>query len=219
VKLFKSLYHWLDDRLGLDHFLKINLLNKTVPNKINFGFCFGGISFFLFIMIFVTGCFMTMYYIPSIDHANDSVDYLMYEVPMGSTVRSIHYWSANLIIVTMLLHMVRVFIYGAYKKPKELNWMTGVLLFCLTLASAFTGQLLPWDQKGFWVTKVGTNIIRSTPLFGEYLYRVLIGSQIIGSLTLVRFYSIHIIFLPMLTVLLMLGHFMMIRRHGVSFDL
>jgi menaquinol-cytochrome c reductase cytochrome b subunit len=219
VRRLRSCYRWLDDRLGIDDALGKSVLHRTVPRQANFSFCFGGLSFLLFVLLFVTGCFMTLYYVPSVDHAHDSVDFMMYEVSLGAVVRSAHHWSASLIVVTLVIHMARVFVYGAYKRPRELNWMTGVALLGLTLASAFTGHLLPWDQKGYWATKVGAHIVRSTPWLGEYLYAILLGGPEIGAVTLVRFYALHVIFLPITTVCLLLAHFWMIRRHGIKYDL
>jgi quinol-cytochrome oxidoreductase complex cytochrome b subunit len=109
-----------------------------------------------------------------------------------------------------------VFIYGAYKKPRELNWITGVLLFSLVLAFGFTGYLLPWDQKAYWATKVGTSMVRTVPFVGEYVLKIMRGGDELAALTLLRFYSLHVIFLPTVFVCLLIGHFFMIRKHGVS---
>ena len=144
--------------------------------------------FFLFVMLAVTGYFMTLYCVPSPEQAYDAVDYLTYEVPLGYVVRGVHHWSANLMIVTIIIHMIRVFVYGAYKNPREINWMTGVCLFCLVMAFGFTGYLLPWDQKAYWATKVGTSIMGSVPLVGEYALRLMRGGENLGALTMTRFY-------------------------------
>lgn len=216
VKLFKRIDDWLDERLGFREPVARNILDKPVPKGFDLSFCFGGISFFLFLMLATTGCFLTLYYVPSPDHAYDTVDYITYEVAMGSVVRGVHYWSANIMVVTIFIHMIRVFVSGAYKKPKELNWITGVFLLGLTLAFAFTGYLLPWDQKAYWATNVGVSIVRTIPFVGEYAFRALVGGPDIGAMTLVRFYSIHVMFLPLATVLFLVGHFVMIRKHGIS---
>jgi len=216
VNAFKRIYFWVDERVQMHEYLKKNILDKPVPRGLNLSFCFGGISFFLFLMLAATGYFMTIYYVPSPEQAYDAVYYITYEIPMGRIVRGVHYWSANLIMVTMFLHMMRVFIYGSYKKPRELNWMTGVLLFLLVLASGFTGYLLPWDQKAYWATKVGTSIMGTVPFVGNYLMRIMRGGEQLGALTLVRFYALHVMFLPTATAGLLLGHFFMIRKQGVS---
>lgn len=216
MKVFKSVYQWIDERAGMHHYIKREILDKPVPKGLNLSFCFGGITFFLFLMLAASGYFMTIYYVPSPDQAYQTVDYITHEVSLGYVVRGVHYWAANLMIVTVLLHMIRVFIYGAYKKPRELNWITGVLLLLLVLAFGFTGYLLPWDQKAFWATNVGTSIVGTVPFVGEYVMKIVRGGTELGALTLLRFYSLHVIFLPMVSVILLLGHFFMIRKHGVS---
>jgi menaquinol-cytochrome c reductase cytochrome b subunit len=135
---------------------------------------------------------------------------------MGQIIRGVHHWSGNLMMVTIFLHMLRVFIYGAYKKPREINWMSGVGLFCLVMGFGFTGYLLPWDQKAYWATKVGTSIMGTVPVVGDYSLRLLRGGPDLGALTLTRFYTLHVLFLPILTVILLLAHFVMIRKQGIS---
>jgi quinol-cytochrome oxidoreductase complex cytochrome b subunit len=219
VKIFQRIFDWMDERAKLHQYVKKNILDKPVPQGINFTFCFGGISFFLYVMLAVTGYSMTIYYVPSPGQAYNTVDYITHEIPMGSIIRNVHYWSANLLIATLSLHMLRVFVYGAYKKPREINWMTGVLLLMLILASGFTGSLLPWDQKAYWATKVGTSIMGTVPFAGQYLLKITRGGTDLGAMTLVRFYALHVMFLPLATVMLLVGHFFMIRRHGVSVPL
>jgi quinol-cytochrome oxidoreductase complex cytochrome b subunit len=214
--MFKRIYYWIDERLEMHDYIKKDILDKPIPKGLNLSYCFGGITFFFFVMLAVTGYFMTIYYVPTPDQAYDAVDYLTYEVSMGDIVRGVHHWSANLIFVTIFIHMIRVYIYGAYKKPREINWITGVLLFSVVMAFGFTGYLLPWDQKAYWATKVGTSIMGTVPLVGEYVLKITRGGTKLGALTLVRFYSLHVIFLPIATVILLMGHFLMIRRQGIS---
>jgi quinol-cytochrome oxidoreductase complex cytochrome b subunit len=219
VKLFNRIFSWIDERVEVRDDIKTAILDRPVPKGLNVSFCFGGITFFLFLMLAATGYFMTIYYVPSPDHAYQTVDYITYEISMGSVIRSAHYWSANLMVATVFLHMMRVFVYGAYKKPREINWMTGVLLFSMILAFSYTGYLLPWDQKAYWATNVGTSIIRTIPFIGEYASKIILGGPNLGVMTLVRFYSIHVIFLPTVTVLLLIGHLFMIRKNGISLPL
>ena len=214
--MFKRLYFWIDERLDIHDYIKKDILDKPIPKGINLTYCFGGITFFLFMMLAATGFFMAVYYVPSPEQAYDAVDYMTYEVSMGGIVRGVHHWAANLMIVTIFLHMLRVVIYGAYKKPREINWLTGVLLFSLVLAFGFTGYLLPWDQKAYWATKVGTSIMGTIPGAGEYLEMITRGGTKLGALTLARFYALHVIFLPIGTVCLLIGHFLMIRRQGIA---
>lgn len=216
MKLLKRFGAWIDARVEMNDTIKKEILDKAVPKGLNLSFCFGGITFFLFLMLAATGYFMALYYVPSPEQAYSSVYYINAEIPMGRLVRSVHHWSANIMIVTIFLHSIRVFIYGAYKKPRELNWITGVLLLILVLAFGFTGYLLPWDQKAYWATKVGTSIMGNIPLVGEYMLKITRGGEELGALTLVRFYALHVMFLPLATACLLVGHFFMIRKQGVS---
>ena len=216
MNVLKRIYFWADERLEMHEILKKDVLDKPIPKGLNISYCFGGITFFLFVMLAVTGYFMTLYYVPSPEQAYDAVDYLTYEVPLGYVVRGVHHWSANLMIVTICIHMIRVFVYGAYKNPREINWMTGVCLFCLVMAFGFTGYLLPWDQKAYWATKVGTSIMGSVPVVGEYALRLMRGGNNLGALTMTRFYSLHVLFLPAATFIFLVGHFVMIRKQGIS---
>lgn len=216
MKLLERICAWIDDRVELRDVIKKVILDKPVPKGLNLSFCFGGITFFLFLMLAATGYFMALYYVPSPEQAYNSVDYIGNEVAMGRLVRSIHHWSANLMIVTIFLHSIRVLIYGAYKKPRELNWITGVLLLFIVLAFGFTGYLLPWDQKAYWATKVGSSIMGTVPLVGQSILKITRGGEELGALTLVRFYALHVMFLPLATAFLLVGHFFMIRKQGVS---
>ena len=216
VKVFKRIYDWIDERVEMHDYIQKEILDKPVPRGLNLSFCFGGITFFLFLMLAATGYFMTIYYVPFPEHAYGSVYYMTYEIPMGRIVRGVHFWSANLMMITLFLHMIRVYIYGAYKKPRELNWITGVLLLLLVLAFGFTGYLLPWDQKSYWATRVGTSILGTVPFVGDYALKIMRGGEDLGILTLVRFHSLHVVFLPTITIGLLIGHFFMVRKHGVS---
>ena len=216
IAVLKRIYFWIDERLDVHDYVKKDILDKPIPKGLNLTYCFGGITFFLFLMLAATGFFMAIYYIPSPLQAYDSVDFLTYEISMGSIVRGVHHWSANLMVITITLHMIRVFVYGAYKKPRELNWITGVLLFSLVMGFSFTGYLLPWDQKAYWATKVGTSIMGTVPVAGDYALRIMRGGTKLGALTLARFYALHVIFLPIATICLLIGHFLMIRRQGIA---
>jgi len=216
MNVLKHIYFWVDERLEMHDYIKKDILDKPIPKGLNLAYCFGGITFFLFVMLAVTGYFMTLYYVPSPTQAYDAVDYLTFEVPMGQVIRGVHHWSANLMMVTIFLHMIRVFIYGAYKKPREINWMSGVCLFCLVMGFGFTGYLLPWDQKAYWATKVGTSVIGTVPMVGDYAMRIMRGGSDLGALTLTRFYTLHVLFLPLGTVIFMIAHFVMIRKQGIS---
>ena len=216
MKVFKHIYDWIDERVEMGDVIKKQIIDKPVPRGLNLSFCLGGITFFLFLMLAATGYFMTLYYVPSPEQAYAAVNYISDEIFLGRIVRGVHSWSANLMMVTIFLHTIRVYAYGAYKKPRELNWITGVLLLFLIMAFGFTGYLLPWDQKAYWATKVGTSIIGTVPFVGPYALKIMRGGEELGAMTLVRFYALHVMFLPLATACLLVGHFLMIRKQGVT---
>jgi quinol-cytochrome oxidoreductase complex cytochrome b subunit len=206
---------WLEERLGLRQVAR-RILARPVPEGVTWFHCFGGLTFFTFIVLVVTGIILAFYYVPSPDHARASVAWIDSSLPFGSLVRNLHRWSAYAMIVLVFLHMVRVFVHGAYRKPRELSWVVGVLMLLLVLALGFTGYLLPWDQKGYWATNVGINIAGSVPLAGPYLADLLRGGQQLGALTLLRFYALHVFVLPLLLGVGLVAHFAMIRKQGIS---
>jgi quinol-cytochrome oxidoreductase complex cytochrome b subunit len=207
---------WLDERfdvrIPLEAFLK-----KPVPkHAIRWYFCLGGITFALFLIQGVTGILLSLYYRPTPEQAYESILFIMNNVRFGWLIRSIHSWSSTLMIAFCVAHMLRVFITGAYKKPRELNWVAGVFLLLLTLAFGFTGYLLPWDQKALWGSTVGSEILGIIPLIGGWLLGLLRGGLEITGLTLTRFYGIHMLVLPVLAFIFLAAHFIIIRRQGIS---
>ena len=208
-------FDFINARLGFTNRHR-RVLSKPVPEGLNYLTCFGGITFTLFVMQVLTGLLLSLYYTPSDADAYRSIQRLQLEVPLGRLLRSVHYWSANLMVVTIVLHMLRVFVAGAYKKPRELNWVAGSLLLVLTLGFGFTGYLLPWDQKAYWATVVGTNMLGSVPFIGPSLASVLRGGIEVTGQTLLRFYSMHILWLPLFTAFFLWVHFHIIRKLGVS---
>jgi len=158
----------------------------------------------------------TFYYDPSSEGAYNSVDYITYQLPLGWLVRGIHHYGASAIIILVVLHMLRTYFFSAYKRPREINWLTGVLMLIITLSFGFTGYLLPWDQKGYWATKVGTEIAGSVPLIGEWIMRFMRGGEILGQATLTRFYSTHIMILPATIGVLVAIHIYQLRFHGMA---
>jgi quinol-cytochrome oxidoreductase complex cytochrome b subunit len=206
---------YLNTRMGLSSRHQ-RVMDKPVPGWINYFYCFGGITFTLFIVQLLTGLLLSMHYTPSEADAYLSIQRLSQTVPLGGLLRSVHRWAANLMVVMVLLHMIRVFITGSYKNPRELTWVAGSLLFLMTLAFGFTGYLLPWDQKAYWATVVGTNMLGSVPLLGpQFASFVRGGSEVTGQ-TLLRFYSMHMLWLPILTALFLWVHFHIIRKVGIS---
>ena len=182
--------------------------------KVSYTLCLGGLSFFLFILLTVTGIFLMFFYRPTVTEAYANVQSLETAVTFGSLVRNMHRWAAHLMVLSVFLHMSRVFYHGAYKSPREFNWVIGIILLTLTLLLSFTGYLLPWDQLSLWAVTVGTNMMGYTPVFGPQVKYVLLGSKEIGSETLLRWYVLHVLMLPFVIVIFMAVHFWRVRKDG-----
>lgn len=213
--MISSTVDWLDDRLGVREFLD-KQAGRRVGKHVNFFYCLGGLTFFFFLLQVLTGMLLALYYVASPSEAHASVEYVQKEVSFGWLVRGLHYWGANGMVVMAGAHMLRVFFTGSYKPPRELNWVAGVLLLAVTLAFSFTGYLLPWDQKAYWATQLGTSLIGSVPLIGEFLLRLVRGGAEVSGVTLARFYAAHSLILPVVTLVLLGAHFLMVRRQGIS---
>ena len=215
IPLPKRLSAWVDNRYQVSDFLK-PILSKPVPEwQRRWWYCLGGLTFFFFIVQGMTGIMLAFYYKPTPAEAYASIQFIENEVLLGSAVRMIHHWSANAMIVLAVAHMLRVFIMGAYKPPRELNWVSGVVLGAMTLLFGFTGYLLPWDQRAYWATTVGTEIAGSIPVIGELALVFLRAGWNITSLTLSRFFALHVLILPLITVTTMGMHFIMVRKQGI----
>ena len=212
--MLKKLFTWLDERLGLDVMYKA-VLDRPEP-KGNWWNTLGSASMFLFVMQGLTGIFLSVYYTPSPDHAYDSIQYIMNGVAFGWLIRGIHHWGASLMVVLVFIHMIRVFVTASYKYPRELTWLIGVGLLLCTLGMGFTGYLLPWNQKAYWATTVGTSIAGSVPWIGPFILKVLRGGPDLSALTLGRFFAAHIWMLPAALAGLMGAHLFLIIRHGES---
>jgi quinol-cytochrome oxidoreductase complex cytochrome b subunit len=182
--------------------------------KLSYTLCLGGLSFFLFIVLTITGIYLMFFYRPSVDFVYQDVQALQTQVSFGLLVRNLHRWSAHLMVITVFLHMARVFYTGAYKPPREFNWVVGVILLLLTLLLAFTGYLLPWDQLAVWAVTVGTSMMQNSPVVGDQVQFALLGGPVIGAPTLVRWYTLHVLFLPFILVLFIAIHFWRIRKDG-----
>jgi len=182
--------------------------------RYTYTFCLGGISFFLFLALTVTGVYLMFFYVPSITRAFQDIQVIENSVAFGSLMRNVHRWAAHLMVLTVFLHMIRVFYHGAYKPPREFNWAIGsILLFC-TLWLSFTGYLLPWDQIAFWAITVGTQMATYAPLIPGESSFVLLGGIEVGQGTLIRFYVMHVIAFPLITAILLVVHFWRIRKDG-----
>jgi quinol-cytochrome oxidoreductase complex cytochrome b subunit len=182
--------------------------------KITHTYCLGGLSFFLFLGLTVTGVLLMFYYVPSVERAYSDIAALETNVQYGSLIRNMHRWMAHGMVLTVLLHMMRVFYTGAYKPPREFNWVVGVILLILTLLLSFTGYLLPWDQLALWAITVGTNMVGSAPVLGDSVVFVMRGGFEVGPNALIRFYTLHVIGLPLVAAIFMAVHFWRIRRDG-----
>jgi quinol-cytochrome oxidoreductase complex cytochrome b subunit len=212
--MWKKLFAWLDERLGLMDLYK-NVLDRPEP-KGNWWNTLGSASLFLFLLQGVTGIFLAVYYTPSPDHAYDSIQYIMNQVAFGWLVRGIHHWGSSLMVLVVFIHMIRVFVTASYKYPRELTWLIGVGLLLLTLGMGFTGYLLPWNQQAFWATTVGTSIAGSVPFVGDFILKALRGGTDLSALTLSRFFAAHIWMFPALLALLIGAHVYLIIKHGES---
>jgi ubiquinol-cytochrome c reductase cytochrome b subunit len=207
-------FDWLDDRTGFRAGRK-HLLDEPLPGGTGWWFVTGSILLFLLAVQFLTGIVLTMYYVPAPEHAYDSVRYIMDTLPFGALLRGLHFFGASFIVVAAVVHMLRVVLFGSYKKPREVTWITGVVLLLVILAFSLSGYLLPWDQKAYWATTVTINIARSGPL-GDYVGGLLRGGADLGALTLLRWYTAHVILLPAALVGFVVAHVYLMRRHGIS---
>lgn len=205
---------WVDERLGLTGVYNL-IFDRKVP-KVNWWFTLGSATLFLFFLQIVTGVFLTVYYVPSPDHAYDSIQYIMNGVTFGWLIRGIHHWGASLMVVFVFAHMLRTFFMAAYKFPREITWFTGVFLLLSTVGMGFTGYLLPWNQRAYWATTVGTEIAGTMPLVGGFIERVLRGGNDLSAVTLARFFAVHIWFFPAVIAGLLAIHLYLVIRIGIS---
>ena len=182
--------------------------------RLRFTWCMGGITFLLFLIETVTGIILMFYYRPTGEYAYHDMKYLQFDVPFGMIMRNMHRWGAHAMVIAVWLHMFRVFMTGSYKPPREFNWVIGVLLLVVTFLLSFTGYLLPWDQLAYWAITVGTQIGGAAPIVGPKVDFLLKGGKEIGQPTLIRFYTLHVIFLPLIAAFLMAVHFWRIRKDG-----
>jgi cytochrome b6 len=210
-----NVYDWFQERLEIQA-IADDITSKYVPPHVNIFYCLGGITLTCFIVQVATGFAMTFYYRPTVTEAFASVDFIMTEVNFGWLIRSVHRWSASMMVLNMILHVCRVYLTGGFKKPRELTWVTGVALASVTVSFGVTGYSLPWDQVGYWACKIVTGVPDAVPIVGGLLVQVLRGGVSVGQSTLTRFYSAHTFVLPVVAVALMLTHFVMIRKQGIS---
>jgi quinol-cytochrome oxidoreductase complex cytochrome b subunit len=206
--------NWLDERLSWRQVWSAIFLRK-IP-KVNWLYTLGSASLFVAITQIVTGILLTIYYVPTPDHAYDSVQYITTQLPAGWFIRGLHHWGASAMVVLVVLHLLRVVYYGAYKFPREVTWLTGVFLLLVVIGFGFTGYLLPWDQKAYWATTVGTRIAATPPLIGQWILLVMRGGEELSAVTLARFFGVHVWVLPAALLALLTIHLYLVIRIGIS---
>lgn len=214
IRFLGLLYGPIDRRLPIDQAFR-KALSYRLPPHVTWRHALGGITYLLFIVLVITGVLLSFYYRPSPQEAYPSIQYIVSEVPMGWLVRDLHVWSANLIVVALLAHMARVFFAGAYKPPRETNWVAGLLLLFVVLAFGATGYLLPWDQWAYWTVTEVLGTLSRAPVLG-LAAAVLRGDAIVSGATLSRFFALHVIVFPWIAFALILFHFSLVRRHGIA---
>src|SRR6266496_5660547 len=219
MSMMQQLVDWVDERVdlsGLRHFVA----EKGVPvHAQKVWYYLGGLTLFLFVVQVFTGILLLLYYRPSAAEAYESVEFIVTRVPFGWLIRNIHSWSANLLIAAVFAHFFSVFLLKSYRKPRELTWVSGMLLLFLMLAFGFSGYLLPWNELSFFATKVGTGIAGAVPLVGRFTMRLLRGGDDVTGATLSRFYGLHVAVLPAVTTALVALHLLFVQRQGMSVPL
>jgi quinol-cytochrome oxidoreductase complex cytochrome b subunit len=211
--MHNKIIEWLEHRTGIQTAVK-DFLYEDIPASSGWHQVIGSMAVFFFIIQVFTGSLLAFNYAPTPGEAYNSVKYIMTELTGGSLIRGLHHWGASMMLIIVVLHMLQVFLYGAYKKPREATWMMGVVLLLITLAFGLTGYLLPWDNRAYWGTVVTTQIAGQAPIAGPYLTRLLGGS--VGNVTFSRFYALHTVLLPPLTMILIGIHIYLVRKHGVT---
>ncbi|HVO54953.1 MAG TPA: cytochrome b N-terminal domain-containing protein [Solirubrobacterales bacterium] len=206
---------WVDQRTGASGFLT-GMLYRKVPKGTNWFYTLGSATLFAFIVQAVTGVFLAMFYTPSATQAYASISHINNDVPLGQFVHGMHKWGASVMVILIFVHMGRTFFFGAYKYPRELNWVIGVVLLILTMTMAFTGYLLPFDQRSYWASIVGININGTGPIVGPYLSDFLRAGPELGATTLARFYAIHMLLVPGAIIALIGAHMYLVVKLGTT---
>jgi len=211
--MLERIARWIDDRWPMRAVLRLGR-DEEIAGGASFAYTIGSATLAVFVLQVVTGIWQLFYYVPTVDHAYDSLSYLRDQVPFGWLIHGLHYWGAAAMVVLVGLHLVRVFFWAAYKHPRQLTWLVGVALLLLTAALSFTGAPLPWDERGYWAAEVGTSIAGTVPFAGEMVKRLMLGGDAMGQLTLSRFFILHAAILPGAVMLLVLVHLVAFRKFG-----
>jgi cytochrome b6 len=211
-----SVRTWLEERMPMGAAIEV-LRHKTVPqHRFSIWYFFGGIALFFFTVQVVTGALLLLYYRPSSTEAYESVAFIMTRVPFGWLIRSIHAWAANLMMVAVFAHLFSIVFLHAYRRPREVTWITGLLAFFLTFAFGFSGYLLPWNELAFFATRVGTDMPAAIPVIGDFMVRMMRGGEHVTGGTLTRFYGLHVAILPAIAGALVGLHVLLVQQHGMS---
>lgn len=215
----ETLKLWLDERLGTDALAKMAHKKEVPIHRHEIWYYFGGMTLFLFVVQVATGIMLLLYYRPSAENAFESVQFIITEVQFGWLIRSVHSWSANLLIAALFVHMFSVYFLKAYRSPREITWLSGAVLLFIALGFGFSGYLLPWNKLAYSATKVGTEIAGVVPVVGRFLVRFLRGGDDVTGATLTRFFGFHVAVLPAMTTALLAIHVLLVQKHGMSVPL
>src|SRR4051812_32357096 len=215
MNALRRIIRWWDDRLGFSKLIK-PVAEHPVPPNLNWWYVLGSATLVAFIVQVVTGVALAFSYVPAPNSAYESLQFITNQAVLGSVVRGLHYWGASAMVLLIFAHMVHVYLTGSYKFPREVNWLSGVFLFVLTLLMAFTGQLLRWNQDAYWAVVVGAEQAARAPLIGDFLARVLVAGQVVGGATLTRFYATHVFLLPAAMFGVIGLHLLLVVYHGIS---
>ena len=211
--MVSKIWQWINERIPLKIMLQVGL-DEEIPGGASFFYTLGSATLFVFALQVVTGVWQLFYYVPTVDHAYNSLSYLRIFVPYGWLIHGLHYWGGNAMIVLIALHMVIVFVWGAYKKPREITWLIGVFLLFLVIGMSFTGAALPWDERGYWAAEVGTSIASTIPFIGGVLESLLRGGDFMGQLTISRFFILHVAIIPGIAIIIIAAHLTAFRNFG-----
>ncbi len=216
TKFLERIGSYLEGRLRISGLLEFGRKKKVPEHKHSFWYYFGGLCLFLFFIQVATGILLLLYYVPSIDTAHESIRFIMSQVKFGWLIRSVHSWTANILIGTIFIHMFSAFFLKAYRPPRELTWVSGFFLLLIFLAFGFSGYLLPWNELAFFATRVGTDIAGTIPLVGQTIKEFLLGGPEVSGATLSRFFWLHVAVLPALALAFIGLHVLLVQLHGMS---
>ena len=211
--MFQVIYKWVDERIDLRG-LQAKMLNEPMAGGSRYAYVFGSVLLFIFVMQVATGILLMFYYAPTADHAWESTRYIIEEVDYGWFILSYHLWGSSAMVAMVVIHMSQVYLWGAYKKPREMVWLAGLALFMVVIGFGFTGYLLPWDQRSYWATVIGVEIVDKVPIIGDFFGRFLRGGPVPGAQTLSRFFVIHVLVLPMALAAMAGMHIFFFRKAG-----